>query len=175
MGKTFLRIFTFAAAVGILAGGLKLINWVPLVAQKDLLRKYNDIQEVKTELGIRDVIIPSYFPQSLAWPPSVVLAQGKPYPAVVMEFGQMGTRETVLVISQALSDDFRADDKIRITQLKERVNYLLKGRDSVLEIGFCKKGEVCSRVSWKEGKVRIDVMAKSSPFEMLKVAESMLR
>jgi hypothetical protein len=92
-----------------------------------------------------------------------------------MEFEQIGTRETVLVISQALADDFRADDKIRITQLKERVKYPLKGRDSVLEVGFCKKGETCSRVSWKEGKVRIEVMAKSSPFEMLKVAESMLR
>ncbi len=175
MGKTLLRIFTFAAAVGILAAGLKLVNWVPLAAQKDLLRKYNDIQEVKTELGIRDIIVPSYFPQSLAWPPSAVLAQGKPYPAAVMEFGQIGTRDVVLVISQARADDFRADDKIRITQRKDRVDYSLKGRNSVLEIGFCSKGEACSRVSWKEGDVRIDVMAKSSTSEMLKVAESMLR
>ena len=175
MGKTFLRIFTFAAAVGILAGGLKLINWVPLAAQKNLLRNYTDIQMVKSELGIREVVVPSYFPQSLSWPPSAILAQKNPYPAVVMEFWQMGTRDTVLVISQALSDDFRADDKIRITQLKERVNHPLKGRNSVLEVGFCGKGETCSRVSWKEGTLRIDVMAKSSPVEMLKVAESMLR
>lgn len=175
MKKTLLRIITFSAAVGLLAGGLKLINWIPLAAQGDLLRRYPDIQEVKTGLGIRDIVIPSYFPQSLNWPPSAILAQGKPYPAVVMEFEQIGTRDTVLVISQAFSDDFRADDKIRISSLKERVNYPLKGRESVLEVGFCSRGESCSRISWREGNLRIVVMAKSPPFEMLKVAESMLR
>ncbi len=175
MRKTLLRIFTFAAAVGILAGGLKLVNWIPLVAQKNLLRNYSDIEAAKAELGIREIIVPSYFPQSLSWPPSAVLAQNKPYPAVVMEFRQMGTKDTVLVISEALSDEFRADDKIRITQVKERIDRPLKGRESVLEAGFCSKGETCSRVSWKEGPLRIEVMAKSSPVEMLKVAESMLR
>lgn len=175
MGKKILRIVTFAAAVGILAGALKLLNWVPLVAQKDLLRKFDNIQEARTELGVREIIVPSYFPQSLSWPPSAILAQKKPYPAVVMEFTRIGTRDTVLVIAQAHSDGFRAEGKIRITDLKERVGHSLKGRDSVLETGFCAKGAACSRVSWKEGEIRIEVMAKTPAFEMLKVAESMLR
>ncbi len=175
MKKTFLRIFTFAAAVGILAGGLKLLNWIPLAAQRDLLRKYNDVQEVKTELGIREIIVPSYFPQSLSWPPSAIFAQRRPYPAVVMEFTRIGTRDTVLVISQALTDGFLADDKIRIVTIRERSANPLKGRDSLLETGFCANGEACSRVSWREGSIRIALMAKSSPVELVKVAESMLR
>lgn len=175
MQKKMWGLLAFAAAVAVLAVGLKFVNWMPSVAQPELLKKYKDLDEVKMVLNIRDVIIPSYFPQNLRWPPSSILAQGKPYPAVVMEFEQIGTKDTVLVISQSLSDRFRADDKIRIAQLKEKVTYSLKGRNSVLEIGFCGKGEACSKISWKEGKYHVDVLSKSTPIELLKVAESMLQ
>ncbi|MBI5574965.1 MAG: hypothetical protein HY896_01230 [Deltaproteobacteria bacterium] len=175
MQKKIWGLIAFAAAVILLAAGLKFVNWMPSVAQPDLLKKYKDLEEMKMSLNIRDVIIPSYFPEKLNWPPSSILAQGKPYPAVVMEFEQIGTKETVLVISQSLSDRFRADEKIRIAQLKEKVPYTIKGRKSVLEIGFCAKGEACSHISWKEGKYYVDVMSKSTPIELLKVAESMLQ
>ena len=175
MQKKMWGLLAFAAAVAVLIAALKVFNWIPSVAQPDLLKKYKDLDEVKMSLNIRDIIIPSYFPQNLRWPPSSVLAQGKPFPAVVMEFEQIGTKDTVLVISQSRSERFRADDKIRIAQLKEKVPYTIKGRKSVLEIGFCARGEACSRISWKEGQNQVDVMSKSTPIELLKVAESMLQ
>lgn len=165
----------FAAAVAIFVGGLKLAGWVPLAAQKDLLREYKSVEDVKAELSIRQIYVPSYFPQNLSWPPSAVLAQAKPFPAVIMEFGQTEGTSAGLVISQALSDTFRADGKIRIVELKERVRYPLKGRDSVLEVGTCSRGEPCSRVSWKEGNTHIVVAARSTPLELIQVAESMLK
>lgn len=175
MRNRFWGLFAFTAAVAVLVAAIKILNWVPSVAQPDLLKKYRDIEEVKTGLNLRGIIIPSYFPQNLKWPPSSILAQGKPFPAVVMEFEQDFSKETVLVISQSVSENFQADGKISVVQLKERVNYPLKGRDAVLEVGFGKKGEMCSRVSWKEGKYWIHVMSKSPPFELLKVAESMIQ
>lgn len=175
MGKKLWGLFAFAAAVAVMLVAMKAANWAPSAVQPDLARKYRDLDEVKTSLNIRGIIVPSYFPQNLKWPPSAILAQGRPFQAVVMEFEQIGTRETVMVISQSLSDRFRADDKIRITETKERLPYSLKGRNSVLEIGFCGKGEACSRISWKEGQYHVDVMSKSPPFELIKVAESMLQ
>jgi hypothetical protein len=175
MKKNLWGIFAFASAIAVLVVAMKIVNWVPSVAQPDLLKKYRDLDEVKTSLNLRDIIIPSYFPQNLKWPPSSILAQGKPFPAVVMEFERDVTKDTVLVISQSLSENFQADGKIRVVQLKERVNYSLKGRNTVLEVGFGKKGEMCSRIFWKEGKYWIHVMSKSPPFELLKVAESMIQ
>lgn len=175
MPRKFPSFLLFAALVAILLGGLKLMGWLPLLAQKDLLREYKSVEDVKAELNIREIHVPSYFPQDLSWPPSTVLAQGKPFPAIIMEFGRMEGKGAGLVISQALSDTFRTDGKIRIAQLKEKVRYPLKGRDSVLEVGTGGNGEPCSRLSWKEGNHRMTVTARTTPLELIKVAESMIR
>ena len=65
--------------------------------------------------------------------------------------------------------------KIKIIQIKDKVNYPVKGRNVLLETGVCKDEEPCSRISWDEDKYRITVTAKTSPPELLKIAESMIR
>jgi hypothetical protein len=39
----------------------------------------------------------------------------------------------------------------------------------------CKDEEPCSRIAWDDGRYRITVTAKTSPPELLKIAESMIR
>ena len=73
------------------------------------MRRYGDFEEMRTTLGIRQVFVPSYFPEDFRWPPTGILAQGKPYPAVIMEFERSGegkTREVGMMIYQAARDDF---------------------------------------------------------------------
>jgi hypothetical protein len=175
MHRKFSNYLLFAAAIVVLAAGLKIAGWLPMLAERDLMRKYDSVEDVKAELSIREVRVPSYFPQNLSWPPSTVLAQGKPFPAIIMEFGQADGKSAGLVISQSLSASFRTDGRIRIAQLKEKVGYPLRGRDATLEVGTCGNGEPCSRVSWTEGNTHITVAARSTPLELIKVAESMLR
>ncbi|HZW36744.1 MAG: hypothetical protein ACM319_02465 [Deltaproteobacteria bacterium] len=175
MQRKFSNYLLFAAAVVLLAGGLKLAGWLPMLTQRDLMRKYASVEDVRAELSIREIHVPSYFPQNLSWPPSTVLAQGKPFPALIMEFEQAGGKSAGLVISQSRSASFRTDGRIRIAQLKEKVDYPLKGRVATLEVGTCGNGEPCSRVSWTEGNTYITVSARSTPLELIKVAESMLR
>jgi len=91
-----------------------------------------------------------------------------------MEFRNMETGETDLIISHAASKDFTPDKKIVISQIKERVNYSLNGRPSILEVGVCKNDVPCSRISWEEGSTGIRVEMKSAPFELIKIAESMI-
>lgn len=175
MSRRFPNYLLFAAGVLLLLGGLKLAGWMPLLAQQDLLRKYKTVEDVKAELGIREIFVPSYFPQNLSWPPSAVLAQGKPFPAIIMEFGQADGASAGLVISQSLSDTFRSEGKIRFEHMKEKVRYPLKGRDSTLEVGTGPGGGPYARIAWKEGIYHMTVTARSTPFELIKVAESMLR
>lgn len=175
MKKRVLGFLYFAVTIAILIGVLKVANWLPTVFQEGIIRKYRSIEEVKSKLKLRDVYIPSYFPQKFKWPPSRILAQSKPFIAVVMEFRNMETGETALIISQAEDRAFSPDKKIVISQIKEKVNYPLNGRPSILEVGVCKDDVPCSKISWDEGNNTIRVEMKSTPFELMRIAESMIR
>ena len=168
----------FAAGLALLIIALKALNWFPLIAQNDLMRRYGDFEEMRTTLGIRQVFVPSYFPEDFRWPPTGILAQGKPYPAVIMEFERSGegkAGEVGMMIYQAARDDFSPGGPLGISRIRERATYPLRGRSAILEVGSGEKGEPCSRISWREKDVRITVLARLTPFELMKVAESMLR
>lgn len=175
MPKKIFSFFYFLVTIAILIGALKIINWLPATLQKDSMRRYSSIEEVRSRLNIKEILIPSYFPQSLAWPPSEILAQGKPFLAIVMEFKHIKKGDIALIISQAASDrTFIPNKEIRILEIKERFRYPLKGRDAMLEAGVCKDDEPCSHISWNEGKYRINVLMKATPHDLIKIADSMI-
>lgn len=174
MKRKFLSFFYFVLTVAMLIVMLKFANWLPMVIQNDTMRKYYSIQEVKATLNLKDVFVPSYFPQNFAWPPSQILAQGKPYTAVIIEIKHSLKGDVALIISQAESTTFSSDEKIKMLQVKERVSYLLKGRKVELETGACKNDEPCSRISWDEGIYRMRITARLLPPELTKIAESMI-
>lgn len=164
----------FLLAIAIMVVVLMALNWLPLVMQQDTMRKYDSIQEVQSKLNINDLYVPSYFPQSITWPPSEILAQAKPYYAVLMVFNQAGMHDVALVVTQAASASFSGNEIIKFAQIKEAVPYQLKSRNALLEVGICKKDEPCSRLSWVENKYWITLTMKSLPFELIRIAESML-
>ncbi len=175
MRENILRLLAFLAGVGILVVALRFFNWLPMMVQSDSMRGYQDLEEVRGALQIQNILVPSYFPQHLNWPPSRILAQKKPFPAVVMEFEKMTGKDIMLLISQSTSGDFLPTEKIRFLQVQENVAYSLKGREALLRVGVCQRNEPCSGISWKEGGYTIHVLAVSTPFELIKIAESMLR
>ena len=175
MRGKILGLLAFLAGVGILVLGLRFFNWLPLMVQVDSMREYQDVEEVKRALPIQTIYVPSYFPQNLSWPPSRILAQGRPFPAVVMEFGKTTGKEIMLLISQSTSEVFLPEEKIKIIEVIESVSYPVKGRNALLRVGVCQRNEPCSGISWKEGEYKIHVLAKSTPFELIRIAESMLR
>ena len=178
MRRKAFGFLAFAAGLAILVIALKVLNGLPLIAQKDLMRRYGDFDEMRTTLGIGQVFVPSYFPEDFRWPPTGILAQGKPYQAVIMEFERRGegkTREVGMMIWQAAGDDFAPGGPLTIFRIREKASYPLKGRTAILEVGSGPNGAPRSRISWKEKDVRITVLARLTPIELMKVAESMLR
>lgn len=167
-------ILYFLATIAAVVVTLKLLSWLPLVLQKETLRAYNSVEEVRSKLNIRDLRVPTYFPQTITWPPAMILAQTKPYPAVVMVFNRAGKKEPALVVSQAASDAFPGNVFIPFGSIKERVDYRLKDRKAVLEVGACTGNEPCSRLAWTEDASRITLTMISPPFELIRIAESML-
>ncbi len=154
---------------------LKTLNWLPSILQQDTIRRYSSVEEVRAKTKIREVYVPAYFPQSIMWPPSEILAQTKPYPAVLMVFNAANTRDAALVIAQATSDAFSKNALIQFEQIARTVPYDLKGRKALLDVGTCKKDGPCSRISWTENDFTITLTMKSPPFDLIRMAESMVR
>ncbi len=169
------RLVSFGIGVAILVGATVAVNRVPVTVQGDLLREYDSIDAASTGLPSLPIYAPSYFPQDLRWPPSRVLAQGRPFPAVLMEFEGRTSGRPVLVIAQSAGGAFPPGDKLRLARVKEKTAYRLKGRDARLEVGACGDGATCSRIEWTEGAYRIDVTGRSAPLDLIRVAESMIR
>jgi hypothetical protein len=169
-----LHVLSFVVTVAVLAGLLKLLNWAPETLEPGLMARYPSIDAAVSTLGIRKVYVPAYFPDTLRWPPAVVLAQSKPYQAVVTEISRTGDGQTALVISQAASPLFETDDAIRFRTIGEKVPLDLRGRKAALEAGTCEDGTACSRVQWDEGGVHIVLTMKAPSVELIRIAESML-
>ena len=175
MAKKFISFLYFVITVVILIAVLMIANYLPMALQKDTMRKYKSIEEVKSKLNINDVYVPSYFPQNFVWPPSTVLAQDKPFVAIIMEFNHAEKGDVALIISQSTSSTFAPDEKIKILRINEKAGYPFKGRNMTLEAGVCKSEEPCSRIIWDEGRFRINITAKSTPPALMKIAESMIK
>lgn len=174
--KKIFGFVSFIVMVVIVIAALKLINWLPMAIEKEIMRQYHSIEEVRAKLGIRDIYIPAYFPQHFEWPPSMILAQKKPFTAVITEFRGAGKEDVSLIISQsdALAS-FVPDKNIKIQNISERISFDIKGRKALLKVGTCKGDEPCSQIEWIEEKYRITVTARTTPPELVRIAESMIR
>ncbi len=168
----FLYLIITVAAIIV---SLIILNWLPSILQQDTIRRYSSVEEVRAKTKIRDVYVPAYFPQSIMWPPSEILAQTKPYPAVLMVFNAVNKQGAALVIAQATSDAFSRNALIQFERIARTVPYDLKGRKALLDVGTCKKDEPCSRITWAENEYTITLTMKSPPFDLIRMAESMIR
>lgn len=173
MKKQALRILWFALVLAAVVATLRVLNWIPGALEPGLMARYASIEDAAATLGLREVYVPSYFPESLVWPPAEVMAQSRPYPAVVMRFARARDGQTGLVISQAMSADFEPELQVRIRAVREIVPIDLGGRQAQLEAGSCEDGSVCSRIRWDEGEVRIVLTMQAPPAELVRIARSM--
>lgn len=164
----------FLAMVLVTIAVLFLLNRLPGWFEKGILRPYPSLEAVRARLEIADIFVPSYFPEGLSWPPTEILAQNKPFKAVIMKFSASGQSGTSLLITQFdASHELDPGREMRISSVRERLDYSLKGRSAALEVGQCGDGKPCSRISWTQGAMRLDIRMKSMPQELLRIAESM--
>jgi len=151
------------------------LNWIPSAVQEGAFRKYASIEEVRAHLKINPVYTPVYYPRSVQWPPALIAAQTRPYSAVLTEFTKSDDpTETILVITQTAHSHLPLALKLRLTEVRETVQYPFKGRVAVLEVGVCGKEEQCSRMVWDEGEFRLALVMRSSPVELVRIAESIV-
>jgi hypothetical protein len=173
--RTKLRdLIIFGVAVAGLIAALRVMNWLPSAVQDGMMKQYGSFLEVRRQLRLQDVYVPTYYPEYLRWPPTLIAAQSRPFTAVLIEFAQKEKDDVCLVISQTAFPHSVPNDKIKISNVKEMVQYSFKGREAMLVVGVCKDDEPCSRISWEESEYRISLSMKSTPIELIKIMESMV-
>ena len=169
------RFFLFMVMIAAAVTALKLLNWMPMSMEQGGIRKYRTIDDVRTELGIKNIALPAYFPQHLRWPPSDIFAQVKPFPLVIIHFTDRDTGEIVLSVRQADSRD-TAPLPLRLVQehVDRQNSVTIKGRKALLMFGSCPDGMACNSITWQEQGFTYTVVEKGPTEELLKVAESMV-
>jgi len=175
IGKISRGLLWFLVMAAVVIAFLTAVNRMPSVIRDDYARKYNTIEEVKLSLKPDRVLIPSYFPEGIFWPPSLIFAQKRPYKAVVMEFNGAGGKDTVLIVTESTLKGSDAKlQRISLTDVKEKTEYNLKGKPAILQVGICNNGASCSSMTWQDNNLHFTVLLMSSPFELIKIAESMI-
>jgi len=176
MGKTLHGLLWMFLMAGLVVMVLAVMNRLPDRIQKGFVRQYDGIEEAKRSLGLDKVLAPAYFPEGITWPPSLVLAQKKPYKAIVMEFKKAESMETALIVIQS---SLQAGDaqfqRIALSELKEETQYRMKGKIVLLQVGTCDNGTPCSRMKWQDNGLYCTVLLMSSPFELIRIVESMIQ
>lgn len=168
--KTLLFIAMLASTVLL----LKVLNFIPLSIEKESIREYKTIEDARLDLRIDRIILPSYFPQHLAWPPSEIFARKRPYEMVLMHFKDRNTGEIVLAIQQAdPREPAPIDARISPEAVIRTEKIDLKGRSAVVIYGTS-DGESCNTIQWIEAGYSVTVIEKGPLEELLRIAESMI-
>ena len=171
--RTSIQTLSFFLALAGLVMLLAVLNWIPGAVRKDTLREYVSLEEVRSSLTMRDIFIPSYFPQNISWPPARILAQASPFPALVMEFKQVGRDEILLVLSQSSGGTLDARHPVELAAIREQVSFVMRGNNAVLTVGECGSQEPCSRIAWTEGGYSLSAVMRAAPYDLSRIAASM--
>ena len=173
--KTLLGLMKFAMMAVLTVSVLALLDRFISSAGPGFARKFATVEDARRSIGASELLVPSYFPEGISWPPSLIVAQQRPFRAAVMEFANPESKQTMLVIEQS---DFEATDnglvRIALENIVERTTYSLKGTSAVLQVGSCGGHAPCSRIMWRQDGTNHTVLLLSSPFELIKIADSMV-
>jgi len=176
IGKILRGLVWMLALAGLVVLFLAMVNWLPSLREEGFAQQYRSVEEAKRSLKLHEVTVPAFFPEGITWPPFFVLAQKKPYEAIVMEFREEKTKATTLIVIQAsLHGRDEQLQRIRVSQVKEETKYRLKGREVLLQVGTCDNGMLCSKMTWQDNGLSHTVILMSSPFELIRIVESMIR
>ncbi len=167
----------FAATILFITGVISLLNWIPLIMQKQKLKSFSSTDAAAKELHIRKIYLPSYLPEhlNLAWPPSEIYGQDTPFGAVAMYLSFKQRQEIGLSLHQADANaPYQLEPRLKILSERTARQIVIKGRKATLLVAICDKNTPCSQLSWDEHGTVITVTGKFSAQDIIKIASSMI-
>jgi len=154
---------------------LFMINRLPSVIHSDYAAKFESIDAAKRFSGMETIAVPAYFPEGLSWPPSMIVAEKRPFKTLAMEFRDRAGKDSLIVIQSSQHDNIVSFQRIRMSEINQESEYLLKGRKALLRAGLCDNGKRCSSMSWQDADSSTLILFLAGPIELIKIAESTVR
>ncbi|HJX12738.1 MAG TPA: hypothetical protein VJ377_04340 [Dehalococcoidales bacterium] len=136
-------------------------------------REYASIEEAGDELGFR-VVVPTYFPSYLAWPPGVIRGQLLPSSRVETVYNAPNGGYPVLVISQVVADSDELPVPLPWVRevLEERAVVIGENRGTRLT-ATGEDGQPLNGAYWRSGGFYFIVVTSRAASELLSIASSM--
>jgi len=168
-----LVLMTVSSAL--VAAALGGINWLSASIQGITAQPFATIEEARRHIGFAHISMPAYFPEGIAWPPSLLIGQKKPFPAFAMEFRNVRGSDIILIVAQySGAADARALQRVQLTAAQEETAYTIKKQPVLLQVGRCSTGESCSQMHWTSAGMQHTVLFVGPPLELIRLAESMI-
>ncbi len=135
-------------------------------------RLYSSVADLERRLRQR-LLLPAYFPQSLAWPPKVVRATGGRPAVVVLEFQSRESAGPALYLAQTIGGAAEIPEHMlpQATKVEEGPLKVgkLEGRLTLLRGG---DGEVWHQLTWEQNGSRLALRGSGGLGQLLRMAGS---
>jgi hypothetical protein len=161
--------------VGTLALALYLLGIVPghLQSTPGEVEEYDNLEEAESDLGF-GIVVPSYFPSYLSWPPVNIQGQLEPVPMAKMLFLSSDHLTEALLICQVVSAS--EDLPIALPWIKAALSeapVLISGNAGTLITGRRADGALINGVYWRADGMHFIVMTIHPAKELMILATSM--
>lgn len=168
-------VMVMSVLSALVAAALGGMNLLAASIQNVAASRVADIDEARRSVGFTQITVPTYFPEGITWPPSSIIGQRKPFPAVALEFrGTQGGSIALIIVQQLRSNDPRALQRVSLTNIQEETPYLIKKQQAILQVGTCGSASQCSQMRWSSDNVHHSVLFLGPPIELIRLAESMI-
>jgi hypothetical protein len=172
MSKIVLSITILMCVVLI---SLYVLKKVPAYIQESEQKSYSTIEEAEYSLGSR-ILLPSYFPDYLIWPPKEIRVVRKPSLIITLVFISQGDGRPSLVIHEIISNTDESKgvgvDSMEPNRDSEEIQVSVGGSKGTLELGVVEKGSGWTQLSWRQGDRKIVLRSNGSVEDLLKIARS---
>jgi hypothetical protein len=172
MSKIVLSITILMCVVLI---SLYVLKKVPAYIQKSEQKSYSTVEEAEYSLGFR-ILLPSYFPDYLIWPPKEIRVVRKPSLIITLVFTSQGDGKPSLVIHEIISNTDESKgagvDSMEPNGDSEEIQVSVGGAKGTLELGVVEKGSRWTQLSWRQGDRKIVLTSNGSVEDLLKIARS---
>ncbi len=164
---------TLALVIGATAAVLRAVDGLPayLGGARRGEERFDSVEAVERRLGER-LWLPSYFPDSLRWPPAGIRVHAGPPPSVVLTFTDRGGEPLLLLVQSLRGFGTPPPELFPGGGVLQTVTVPLHGAPAALSRVVDGDGRVWHELGWSTGDRRVVLRFRGPVAELLRIGES---
>jgi len=172
-------LFVLVVAIALTAGGLRLIDTLPAwwSGEPRSVRAYDTVDELEREVRTR-LLLPAFFPETLAWPPSRVERSAGPGKPTLLAFRDRPSGRERVFLCQTLEGDAPIPARLLAPgTIVEQRALEVSGSPAALRVVRGERGETWTDLTWVQQSRRIHIRAGAgtTQTELMRLARSLHR